>query len=322
MTKLSERERLILGWLENRGASPIPEAAKALTMQIHAARYSLLQLQYKKIIGSKIAFVDPLRLGYSVHSIFISFSSTNRRTADQLLSYLHQSREIWWLAEIGAEYHYAMTVVHKSASDLNNFFVLLGQRFDGLIRDKSIAEVTKFTAFGKKYLLPTYQSANSLRMEIAQEVETIDAQDQRILEALTLSVWSSYRDVARALSLPAATLERRIAILQKKKIIQGFFYRVSTKALGVNAYKILIAARGISASLDKDLYEYCRKHPHIVNLISCLGTWDYDLRVEVFQSEDIVPIIKEISEQFGNQIASTKVIPQFASLKYSPAPPV
>ena len=80
----------------------------------------------------------------------------------------------------------------------------------------------------------------------------------------------------------------------------------SPQALSLCAHRFLVSLKGFSAELRKNILEFCQHHPNIVSLISSIGTWDYEIKIEAASEEHIDMVISEFFERFSEFILTTK----------------
>ncbi len=85
----------------------------------------------------------------------------------------------------------------------------------------------------------------------------------------------------------------------------------------MQTYEVLINAKGASQSLRESLSTFSKKHKYVVHFVSCLGEWDYEIGIEVPDSQLLLSTLQEIAEKFGDQIVSMKTLSLFQNLKYS-----
>ena len=62
------------------------------------------------------------------------------------------------------------------------------------------------------------------------------------------------------------------------------------------------------------------KHPNIIYMHECFGSWDYELNVEVRDPREVVRITQELYEAFGSVLNNIRVLSKFEDIKYTAYP--
>src|SRR5690606_27078842 len=102
------------------------------------------------------------------------------------------------------------------------------------------------------------------------------------------------------LAIPASTIDLRMRRLSERGVISGHLLAVDCTTYGFQPFKLLIFAKGVNPDLSAGLQKFCERHPNVTYLIECLGTWDYEVGIEVANTEEVTGIMQEIFEEFGN----------------------
>ena len=85
-------------------------------------------------------------------------------------------------------------------------------------------------------------------------------------------------------------------------------------------FRLLAYARGVSAELREHLYAFASSHRAITYYIECLGSWDFELGVEVERAEQTTAVVEQIYRNFGPELAALKILPLFQHYKITNFP--
>jgi hypothetical protein len=80
----------------------------------------------------------------------------------------------------------------------------------------------------------------------------------------------------------------------------------------MKTFKLLVYTKGLDGSLTDKIDQYCRVQPNITALIACVGSWGYEINVEVQHPEELSLIIQQLYELFGNSIHTIKTLTKFS----------
>lgn len=313
--RISSKEALVLAAAELRPDAPAAVLRKETGLRDHTIRYALRQLR-ERGIASRIPYVNLHRLGYVTFNLFFSIGAQRRAQKEALLKAFMSAPEVVWIGEFGGEYQYGIAVCTKQVGGVLEFVHGLSGKYQHVFFEKAVSCQYSATTFGRRYLCAKHMSAKPLVSRYVNEVVVPDETDDKLLRAMASNGEASHRQLAAETGIPASTIDLRIKRLEEKQVIVGSLLAVNAAALGMQSFKLLIYAKGLNSSLSEALSRYCDQHAQIVYLIECLGSWDYEIGVEVSKPEEVTTVIQEIYEQFGAVVTSVKLLTKFNDLKF------
>jgi hypothetical protein len=80
---------------------------------------------------------------------------------------------------------------------------------------------------------------------------------------------------------------------------------------------MLLTSRG-----SKALIELCGKHPNIKLLALTVGSWDYEIEVDLYPNQSARLLARHIQSALHDTVESIEIAPIFQHLKYISFPPV
>jgi DNA-binding Lrp family transcriptional regulator len=119
------------------------------------------------------------------------------------------------------------------------------------------------------------------------------------------------RVLAQNLGIPLSTLEHRLKKLEHAGVIVGYYYLIDPTKIGVQSFLFLVGVKGMNAKLREELSAFAAGHPNVVVFINTIGSWDFELAVEVETARQSVQISDALHERFGSAIRFLKVLPSF-----------
>lgn len=314
--RLGEREKLVLSAVELQAGAPIKEIEEQTGLREHALRYTLRKLQEAGVLGPKRPVIDLNRLGFSHYTFLFSLTSETRRRKTEFLDYLLAAEPITWMFELGGDFHYGASITVRHIQRVSQFLHEASGRFGNIFFEKLFAHQLSYVYFGRRYLAGQRVKSRPIRLEIQEEVAQLDEQDQRIVRAMMMGEYSTLTQLAARLHLPLATLERRKRRLEERGIIRGYFHWIEPAVLDVQPYTLLIYMRGISPRFRDDLLRFAKKELQVVYFIECMGNWDFELGIEVFDFREVTAITQKLYDQFPEDMRTLKVVPILKHLKF------
>ncbi len=308
--KLSEKEGAILASAEFKADAPIGLLSKESGYREHNVRYVLHRLQERRVIAP-VPFINLHRLGYTIYTILFSTGAEKKGTKDSLLKSFIAAPEVLWVGEFGGEFQYGVAFCTKRFATLIQFLQVLSKKHQNVFFEKAISVQISSTIFPRKYLTSKKISANPITLTFDKNVVDIDEVDSKILSGISTHGDLSHRQLALKLQMPLSTLELRIRKLREKQVIAGNIYLIDSSAFDRESYKLLVYTKGLDPLLTSQLHKFCAQHQEITYLIDCLGSWGYEIGVEVLKGERVTEVIQELYEAFGGLIHTIKVLTKF-----------
>lgn len=315
MLRLSQRDKLILSSIQNRPNVPATEISRALHLKVHTVRRTIAKLEEAKVIRL-MGIVNPAALGYWTYEIALSTTFTKPDLKQAFIKNLVASDRVSIICDLGGDYECQYSYLAKNPSELRDFFSELEQKFSGFVFSKAVTLRYSFYGFGRKYL-GLKKVSPIIELNSRAGTQKLDEVDHKLCQSIGNREFSTLRDLARTLSISSSTLEYRVNALKRSGLLNGFIYAVDTKQFGMNLLRLLIFTRSLGTKFRDKLYEVAHGHARCVNMIHCLGNWDYELGLEVEDGYDIPQIVNEIRSKFDTEILAIKVLPIFNFHKLS-----
>ena len=316
MSRLSftPRQQEVFTFVELRADWPLAKVAQELGMRVHSVRADVDRLIERELLRGRFALLNLSCVGLREELLYISVDSRDPVARARFQESALKSKHLSWLAETGGAYQYFLSLVSKEPQENAAVFYDLENRFPAISVNRRMATILEFSVFGRKYLYPK-SAACCLNYRSSDSRCVIDALDAKILSVLAAPTWQSHRALAQRLRIPLSTFERRVARLEKERVIVGYVYRLDTLQLGIQNFKVLYRVHGLSKDRLQRIFEFCRRHPNVVTLTQCWGPWDGELRIEVEPGGDPARVVREFADEFAGEISSLETVPLFRFLK-------
>lgn len=316
--KLTERHKKVLSFIQHDSTMSDLDCGRGCGMSAHAVRRVRSYLQMKGILLPSI-FVDPFRIGLQDFVIYFSFASSDRTGRDKLLRLLANDERVSWVFEVGGDFDYGVAARVSHAAEFSDLMSALCCKTNGTIVNKRVAMEISFTRFGRKSFASRTHWPKPLECTGREAKVDIDQLDLAILGALRQGAFASWTALARQLRQPLSTVSYRISRLRSCGIILGLPYRINSEILGLHGFRVLVGASEKLGKVGKDsqIYRFAAEHPHVYGIIETLGSWDWELGVEVLEPRQAASVVRDLHQALGSQIAFVHTIPVFQTHKAS-----
>ena len=313
--KLTDKEAAVLASVDLRADAPIGLIRRASGLREHAVRYALRALIDRKVI-TPLPFVNLHRLGFTVYTLFFTIGGQNRGTHEALISSLISARQVLWAGEFAGEFQYGIGFAAKNIGDLTRFLSDISQKHGAIFQDRALSAPTSSTIYSRRYLSADRRAADSIRITgDSSEPSRIDSLDAKILSALTSYGALSRRQLALKIQVPLSTVELRIQKLKAEGIIVREIYSVDAAKFDMTSYKLLLYTKGLDTELTRRIDSFCRANPYVTSLIESLGSWGYEIDIDVYRPEELSQVVQQAHEAFGASIQTIKTLTRFSYKK-------
>ncbi|MEZ4754690.1 MAG: Lrp/AsnC family transcriptional regulator [Bdellovibrionota bacterium] len=316
MLKLTHKERKILSLLEFEPDLTTKELAKKLGHKSTSIAYLLRKLKDSEII-KKTAVINFCRLGYSNIAMFVSFRSVSKEEKVKLINELKANPRIAWIGSFVGEYHFGIAYLARDLTEVTFFLRNLSEKFDHIFTQKIIAPRTSWSKFKRQYFVSEQGSGDFITLQDSSENIVVDELDHNILYILANENYDSIRDVARLVGKPFSTIERRIDRLKEKGVIAKIFYSISDEALRPEFHRLLISTDSISNKIRKNLFNYAKSSTSTIYFVESLGSWDFELGIEVEAPEKVLSICQELHDICDGRLQRIQPLMEVDDYKFS-----
>ena len=312
--RLSENERLFIAGATHNATTSAKELARRLGIREHQVRRIRDSLIQREIL-KPIYLIDTYRLGYTDFRVFLSGIASPSKTRMAFEKKVENYPLVYWFAKLTGSYQYALTFLAKDPSDMISFFPAMQPRPVGLSALKTIAIAGDWSIFTPNYLAPRAQERSGHTMTSKERVGPLERQDILILETISKNPAITTTGLARLTGLAATSLSYRLDKLADLKVIRGQVYLLNAPLLGISTFRITIVEKGLSPTSRERLRRYMASHPNVCAVLSCAGSFDFEIRFECMAPEQVEDFVQSIIDDFGDEIGAIEVSQQLRTLK-------
>ena len=316
---LSANDRKLLSVCLHRANESVRELSLRSKVPEHSVRYSLGRLLNSKIIQRQV-YLDVYPLGLSYYVLYFSLSSEMKRKTQRLLNHLIKSPRVAYLVELGGEYEYCMDVCVRHVGELADFLAELSREFGTVFDQKTFTSMISLTDMPLGFDLVNRNQQELFAAGVSKRRVEIDQLDHRILSNRSSNPDHSNKELASALGISQTTLDYRLQRLEKERVIVGYRYSLDASQLGMQSFVHLIYLRGLSGALRDEFFAFCKECQSVYYFLEIAGSWDFEIGTSVQAAQEVIEILQNIRDTFGNSIAKISTIPMFAHRKVSKYP--
>jgi DNA-binding Lrp family transcriptional regulator len=299
---------------------PISDLSKQLGLREHTVRHALSGLIENKIFLSKVPFLNISVLGLVRYMMFISVVGISQKKREEFLKEVCAYDHVGFVAEVGGDFQYEIWFYTRDSRDFVNFIDELGTKLKIKIHTHEIAIIHEEEYSGPRYVIEGAPKIKPLRAFPVGSRMEIDEINHKIIYFCSNEGILSRSELSNKLKIPASTLGYRIADLEKKGLIVGYYYICDIKPLQELPFSFLIYSTALCRSTREKLCKFCAEHRKIAYLQLTVGFCSARVFARVEGYEQARMIAHELYDQFSKEIDRVRIMPQLKFYKCTDYP--
>ncbi len=130
----------------------------------------------------------------------------------------------------------------------------------------------------------------------------ITKKDKDILFELSLNARASLTELSKKVKLSKQVVSYRLKLLEKNKIISGYYAITNPYALGMAHYRVFVKYHNMSSEKETEFMEYLAKHPKVTWIAYFDGSLDAAFIIWAKSIFEFQEVYDEINERFGEYL--------------------
>ncbi len=300
--RLDKVDRKILSTIELDSRFPISELARKARVSRTVAEYRLNQLEAKGIIRGYYCLLDPSKFGLTVWKLWVSLRSISSEQRKSFFNYVGKHPQVWWYAECAGMYDAVLCVLAKSPHEFNTFFNALQDQHGQIILDSAILINVSFEYHTRGYLLNTSSYLIQSSFQEKPLMRDLPPKYREILRYLSLNSRISSVELAQKTKMNVKTIKKCIHDMKKLGVIVYFKPSINLHKTGIDSYKVLLYLHNPRGGILPSIVHWCRNHPNIIAIISCVGPWQLELEIEIDTFRNLCVMLTELKDKFSEVV--------------------
>jgi Lrp/AsnC family transcriptional regulator, leucine-responsive regulatory protein len=311
------KDKKILNEIEMNARISHSALAKKIGLSKQVVKYRIEKLEREKIIQGSFAIVDLLKLGYSIHIIYLKFQGLSSLKQEQWHKQIDKNPSIVSSGKNAGEWDLTIVIKAKNSQELDKIFknIILGK--EDKIKKKIIT-----TQIESTYLTETifHNKQGKEATTAGGKPVKIDETDEKILALLAKNCRISLIDLSEKLDMSPNGIKERIKKLEKEKIIVGYKTKINYELLNFLHFRVFIHAKKMSQEFYEQVKTFLKTKGNIESLGRFWGYADIDFRIHTQDIFEFYNTIKELKDKFMENILDidSMIIVGWEGINYYP----
>lgn len=303
MPKINSKDLRLLYNLDLNARDSFAQIGQRCGLSKETAANRIHALEESGVIRGYNVVFDIGQLGYTGYGTYLKLSSISDKKLEKLNVTLNKHPNVYWVAQAGGNFDLLVSTQAKSPLQLNTILEEL-QSEHPIIDSVAIAPRLSVAQFSRDYLLDGKSTRRVLKFTALLEPHEVDEVDRNILSELSEDSRRSVVDIAKNLGLARSTVQIHLKQLEDSGVIQGYTALIDATALDYESYVLLISLNHNTPAVRKQLFDYAKSNPHVINLIEQMGAWQIEMSCELPDQKALHHLIKDLRLRFEDDIAS------------------
>jgi len=316
------KDRKILYELDVDSRQSNAEIARKVGLSKQVVGFRIKRLVKEGLISWFYSIIDISKLGFTIHKNFLRLQDVDKEKETELIAFLKNHPHVVWVASCDGKYDLAFGTWAKDMAFLDKTLAELDHQFGIYISERQIAPIIRGEYFFRDYLIPQ-KEPSALRKSFFGAVITpikMDEADWKILTTLANHARITTVELGAQLKMSADAVSKRIQNLQASGVIRHYNIVPNEAVYPYLHYKILIGLKNLSERREKELMEYCRVQPNMVYIVKALGSWEFEIDMEVESAQQLREIMMDLKTKFKDIIKDYSSLHIYKVHKYNFCP--
>jgi Lrp/AsnC family transcriptional regulator len=304
--------------LDLNARAPLTVLATQLKLSREAVNYRIKRLFKTGVINSFLTKLSFDKLGLVNYIAYLKLNNLDPTQYGKFVEELTEKKCITWIASLGGSYDLAVEMSAPGISQFDRDFSDILDEHDANIDSYHVSTRILQHSYGRKYLWPE-KTAEEMTVGKAEKggVYQIDGLDRKIISALASDARMSTAEISQRIKQAPSTVSFRLRQLVREGIIEGYTTLPNIQSFGYSGFKMLLNARNFSRKEEKRLETFCRLNPNVYYYTKTLGSWNYEVEVDVKDSIEYQQFLIDFRGKFGSFIQNIESLSIFKEHKWT-----
>jgi len=299
--ELDLKDKKMLQNLDLNSRANLNQLSKKVGLSKQVVDYRLKNLIKNKIINQFYTVINFSKLGYTQYKLYLKFQNVNIDKEKEIIDYWIKNKKSIWVGSCRGKWDLAVSVLAKDINDLGELLNAFINHHGKFILEKDVLITQISLVFTRTYLTEKREKKKFIYGGKMGNY-ALDETNKKILRILSTNARITILEMMNELHLTRDVINYRLKKLIKDKIISQYRILINLDQINHKLYKIILRLHSLTPEKEKQLITYIASHPHGMQYLKLVGSWDAELEFEVKNDEQIHEILLEIRNKFSEII--------------------
>jgi len=293
----------------------ITQIAKKSRIARGTAAYRISIMEKEGIILKYKTLIDYAKMGLNYGRIAIKLIDNSKVEHEKIVKELSENKAVAWFASTEGKYDLIASLLYEKNSDFEKVITSIKNKHGSNIEDIRISILNKLHMCGNNFISQEV-FVDPIKINYSAATAEIDVLDKKILFQLSEELNYNAVKICENLNITPKTFIVRKKILEKKKIILGYWIEINKEHFNLSTYQVLCKFNTFDSITIKRLHEYISRLTETEYISETIGSTDYEFYLSTKDDKSLYLILNKIKENFPTFIRSFEHILILKEHKY------
>ena len=296
---ISKLDKKVIKFVELNARADRNTMASSLSISLEELNESLNNLRHQGVIGQSNAVINTTKLGFNGIGVFLKLKKTVER--EEVLTFLNDNPFVYWISLNKSEYDVIFAIQARDNIELNDILSFIVSRLSNFVKSYDLATRLQFNHFPRKYLPGNCPEDKDVLWGKDRPINHPLTENQRyVLNVLSKDGSLTEENISKETGIVTKEVREIIADLESRGIIAGYHTAIYPEKYGYHTYQLLLTRFLNNKEFSNALLRFCELHPNVTVLVQSVGSWNYEITVEVSGKEALNEFVAELKDNFSD----------------------
>lgn len=301
--KLDSRDQKILAELDRNARQSNSQIGKKVGISKETVKYRIDRLKERGIIIRFHTITNYFKLGVMKFKLYMRLTNATKKQREEIATYFKDHPKTEWVVLTTGRWDIIIGFMLHNINEFDDELQTFLKKYADKVLDRTITMTLELVYRERGFLgkrkdamlgLTTYTSRDEQAM--------IDGTDREILRLMTNNARLPSTEIAKQIGTTARIVQYRIKELEKKRIILAYKVHLEPKAMGRIFCKAILSLNNTTKERLDQFVSYASSVPGAVWPQRVLGSWDFELDLELESYDAFQDVVADLMERFPDLI--------------------
>ena len=319
MSTIDVKDRKILSELDKNARQSNEKIGRKVGLSRDVVKYRIDRLREEGIIIRFHTIINYCKLGLTKYKLYIRLTNVSKEQRETIAEYFKQHTKTEWVVIMTGRWDIIVDFLLKNANEFDDEIQEAMNKFSSHIQEKAMTTSLYLVHQERSFLSSKSTFMNSsnniVYHTLKDEQVKIDEMDEHILQTIANNARMSSIDIAKLLKTTSRVIQYRMRELEKKKVILAYKAHIEPTKMNRIFCKAILSLSQAKDQNIKKILSYASTIPGAVWPQRVLGTWDFEIDLELQNYDDFQDILLQLRERFPDLIKNHEFCITWKELK-------
>ena len=301
--KLDVKDIKILAELDFDARQSNSKIGKKVGLSKEVVKYRIDRLIEKGVVLRFNTIINYFKLGIRKYKLYLRLTNVNKEKIEEIAQYFNEHKKTEWVVTTTGRWDMIIGFLVHNVNELDDEIQNILNKFSKHIQEKEVTTTLYLAHQVRKFLLEKGKKMFEVAYHTAKDPPVkIDDTDHEILKILTNNARMPVTEVAKMIKTTPRVVQYRIKELEKKKVILAYKMLPNPQAMGRIFCKVIMYLSNPTKAKLNSFINYASSFKGAVWPQRVIGTWDFELDLELESYDEFQNIILDLKEKFPDII--------------------